>query len=120
MAASQLFQRLSGKITSAAPEMPRRMRKAVHARSSRRRRKSFGTRRTRAKRAPMTRLRSRMLTVSVEAAEVAVVFMRALYYSPKETKQAVNILFKYFFYKHTRSGQAEEPARQPKNPTVSD
>src|SRR6202040_1607281 len=62
--AVQLFQRLSGRITSEAPLMARMMRKASQLRRSRRRLRILGTSSTSAKRALRPRLRSRVATDS--------------------------------------------------------
>src|SRR5580692_11277550 len=76
MAASQLFQRLSGRITSAAPAKPRKMRKTIQDWALWRMRRSLGTSRTAAKMAPISKLRRRVLIPSSgDAAEAGAVLI---------------------------------------------
>src|ERR1700739_445233 len=80
IAACQLFPKLRGRITSAAPVRAVRCRKASQLRGSRRIFRSLGTSSTKAKRAPRAKLRSRAVIVSCGAAvegEVVLITLRS-------------------------------------------
>src|SRR5579859_1737416 len=76
MAASQLFQRLNGRTTSAAPEKARIIRKAIQDWALLRMRRSLGIKRTKANNAPTSRLRMRRRVASCfDAAEACAVLI---------------------------------------------